>query len=138
MAEGWCRHLHGDRIEAHSAGVDPGRLDPRAVAVMREMGVDISEQFSKSVSELMRDPFDVVVTVCDDARENCPVFPGRATVVHQGFDDPPRLAAVSPGEEALGAYRRVRDEIQAFIEELPFSLGLDLDPELRTREESSS
>ena len=123
MAEGWCRHLLGETVEPFSAGVAPSRLDPRAVRVMAEVGVDISAQWSKPIGAVMDTEFDVVVTVCDGARERCPVFPGRALVRHVGFEDPPYLArsAASP-EEALGAYRRVRDEIRAFVETLPDSL----------------
>ena len=123
MAEGWTRRLEGEVIEPHSAGIEPRGLDPRAVRVMREAGVDISRQRSKHVDEVKEVPFDYVVTLCDDAREACPVFPGRARVVHRGFDDPPRLAAgAATEEEALGHYRRVRDEIRAFVEGLPAAL----------------
>ncbi|MDX1384818.1 MAG: arsenate reductase ArsC [Thermoanaerobaculia bacterium] len=116
MAEGWTRHLKGDRIDAQSAGVDPQALDPRAVEVMREAGVDISAQVAKPVSAVIDTHFDLVVTVCDHAREHCPLFPGRAKVVHQGFQDPPRLAATAGSEEeALDHYRRVRDEIRRFV-----------------------
>ncbi len=120
MAEGWARHLRGDVIEAYSAGVEPRGLDPRAVRVMAEAGVDISGQRSKGVDELKDIPFDYVVTVCDQAHESCPLFPGRTKVIHVGFDDPPRLAQDSKDEqEALGHYRRVRDEIREFVESLP-------------------
>jgi arsenate reductase len=123
MAEGWARALRPDRLVPYSAGVAPHPLDPRAVRVMAEAGVDISGQRSKDVSELASVPFDLVVTVCDHARESCPVFPGRARRVHRGFEDPPRLAAgASSEEEALGHYRRVRDEIRRFVEALPESL----------------
>jgi thioredoxin type arsenate reductase len=117
MAEGWTRHLRGDAIEAYSAGVEPHGLDPRAVQVMAEAGVDISGQRSKHVRELQDVAFDYVVTVCDQARESCPLFPGRTKVLHMGFEDPPRLAENSrTEEEALNHYRRVRDEIRTFIE----------------------
>lgn len=119
MAEGWARHLHGGKIEAFSAGVVASRLDPRAVLVMKEAGVDISAQRSKHVSELAGEKFDLVVTVCDAAAEACPTFPGATRVIHRGFDDPPRLAAGQSEEEALRIYRRVRDEIRAFVAELP-------------------
>jgi len=123
MAEGWARHLKGDRMEAYSAGIDPRGLDPMAVAVMAEAGVDISAQESKHVDEVKDAGFDYVVTVCDHAREHCPFFPGPARVVHVGFDDPPRLAADARDEqETLAHYRRVRDEIRAFVEGLPGSL----------------
>ena len=114
MAEGWTRHLKGDEIEVYSAGVEKHGLDTRAVKVMREAGVDISDQRSKHVSEVMDVAFDYVITVCGHAKEHCPVFPGSAKVVHQGFDDPPKLAADAKAEaEALRHYRRVRDEIKA-------------------------
>ncbi len=120
MAEGWARSLHGHKVEPYSAGVDPGLLDPRAVAVMGEAGVDISAQRPKSVSEVLEVPLDLVVTVCDHAQEACPVFPGRVRLMHRSFEDPPRLAtSATTEEEALGHYRRVRDEIRAFVEDLP-------------------
>ena len=120
MAEGWARQLHGERIEPFSAGVDPGSLDPRAARVMAECGVDLSAQRSKHVRELADVRFDLVVTVCADAHERCPVFPGTTRVVHRGFDDPPRLVAAAPSDEAaLVPYRRVRDEIRAFVARLP-------------------
>ncbi|MEW6199512.1 MAG: arsenate reductase ArsC [Planctomycetota bacterium] len=120
MAEGWARHLKGNSIEAYSAGIETHGLNPLAVHVMAEAGVDISGQRSKHVDELCDVPFDYVVTVCDHAHESCPLFPGRTKVVHVGFDDPPRLArAANSEEEALGHYRRVREEIRAFIEQLP-------------------
>jgi arsenate reductase len=123
MAEGWTRVLKGDLIEPSSAGVAAKGLDPRAVRVMAEAGVDISSQRSQNVVDLLGEPFDVVVTVCDNARESCPVFPGRARVVHVGFDDPPHLARNAASEdEALSHYRRVRDEIRAFVDALPGSL----------------
>ena len=124
MAEGWARRLMSDRIEAHSAGTEPRELDRRAVKVMAEVGVDISGQRAKGVSELVHVPFDCVVTVCDRARDSCPVPPGGAKVVHVGFDDPPALAREAQSEqEALAHYRRVRDEIRAFVEALPGVLG---------------
>jgi arsenate reductase len=123
MAEGWVRHLKGDLIEPYSAGVEASALDPRAVAVMKEAGVDISAQRSKPVQEIVHIEFDYVVTLCGHARETCPVFPGKAKVIHRGFDDPPRLAESTKSEkEALQYYRRVRDEIRAFVEKLPDAL----------------
>jgi len=120
MAEGWARHLKGDQIEPYSAGIEAHGLNPDAVRVMAEAGVDISGQRSKLVSELSGVDLDYVVTVCDNAHESCPVFPGKAKVVHVGFDDPPRLAADALTEqERLSPYRRVRDEIRAFVESLP-------------------
>ena len=123
MAEGWARRLKGDLLEAYSAGVAPRGLDPRAVQVMAEAGVDISGHRSKHVRELQHVDFDFAVTVCDRARESCPVWLGRAKVVHVGFDDPPRLASgARTGEEALAHYRRVRDQTKAFVQSLPDGL----------------
>jgi arsenate reductase len=123
MAEGWARILKGDEIEPYSAGVLAKQLDPRAVQVMAEAGVDISKQRSKHVSELRDITFDYVITVCDNARESCPVFPGRTKTVHVGFDDPPYLARDAKNEEeALAHYRRVRDEIRDFVHKLPAEL----------------
>ena len=123
MAEGWTRHLKGDVVEAYSAGIETHGLNPFAVKAMAEAGVDISGQRSKLVSELADVEFDCVVTVCGHANEHCPVFPGGTRVVHVGFDDPPALAAGAETEaEALAHYRRVRDEIKAFVETLPESL----------------
>jgi arsenate reductase len=123
MAEGWARALKDDVIEPYSAGIETHGLNPRAVAAMAEAGVDISRHRSKNVAELMHVPFDYVVTVCDSANEACPVFPGKTSVVHVGFDDPPRLAAGARSEqEAMDHYRRVRDEIRRFVEQLPQAL----------------
>lgn len=123
MAEGFARQLKGDVIEPYSAGVATHGMNPNAVRVMAESGADISGQHSKHVNELLDVPFDYVVTVCDSATESCPVFPGKTKKVHVGFDDPPRLARQAKSEEeALGHYRRVRDEIKAFVETLPASL----------------
>jgi len=124
MAEGWARHLKAGVIEAHSAGIETHGLNPLAVKVMKEAGVDISGQRSKHVDEVKHIPFDYVVTVCDHANQHCPVFPGKAKVIHVGFDDPPSLAAQASTEtEALSVYRRVRDEIRRFVETLPESLS---------------
>ena len=123
MAEGWARHLKGDVIEPYSAGIETHGLNPNAVKVMAEGGVDISGHRSKNVSELMDVPFDYVLTVCGNAHETCPMFPGKAKVVHVAFDDPPRLAKdAKTEEEALVHYRRVRDQIRAFVLTLPESL----------------
>jgi arsenite methyltransferase len=124
MAAGWARHLRPGRIEAHSAGTDPRELDPRAVQVMAEVGVDISGQRPRHVDDLSDHVFDYVITVCGDARESCPVFPGGVQMVHVGFADPPRLAEDAASEqEALAHYRRVRDEIGRFVASLPQSLA---------------
>lgn len=120
MAEGWARTLKGDVIEAYSAGIETHGLNPNAVKVMAEAGVDISGHRSKLLDSLKGVTFDYVITVCDNAHEACPLFPGKTRVVHAGFDDPPRLAkSAKTEEEALGHYRRVRDEIRAFVETLP-------------------
>ena len=123
MAEGWARALKSDALEAYSAGIETHGLNPNAVKVMAEAGVDISDHRSKTSAELSEVPFDFVVTVCGHANETCPIFPGKTKVLHRGFDDPPRLAkTAATEEEALGHYRRVRDEIRAFVESLPGSL----------------
>ena len=124
MAEGWARHFLSDRIEPYSAGIEIHGLNPSAVAVMAEAGVDISRHRSKHVSELKDLKFDLVITVCDQARESCPLFPGKAKMLHRDFDDPPRLAQrARTEEEALAHYRRVRDEIMEFVKTLPDVLG---------------
>jgi arsenate reductase len=113
----------GHVIEAYSAGVETHGLNPHAVKVMAEAGVDISSHHSKHVDELRHIVFDYVITVCDNARETCPVFPGSAKQMHRRFDDPPSLARHAATEdEALSPYRRVRDEIRAFVESLPDAL----------------
>ena len=124
MAEGWARALRNDRIEAYSAGIETHGMNPRAVKVMAEAGVDIAGHRSKNVSELIDVPFDYVVTVCGNANETCPAWLGRKTkIVHVGFDDPPKLAKDAKSEqEALAPYRRVRDEIKAYILTLPEAL----------------
>ncbi len=125
MAEGWTRRLKGDLIEPYSAGVESHGLNPCAVKVMAEAGVDISNHRSKHLDQVRDIPFDYVVTVCDNANESCPVFPGNVNRLHVSFDDPPRLARnARTEEEALGYYRRVRDEIRAFVEQLPQALAL--------------
>jgi arsenate reductase len=123
MAEGWARALRGDRIEAFSAGLVAHGQNARAIQVMAEAGVDISRQPSKALASLGDQAFDVVVTVCGHADEHCPVFPGLTRRIHHGFDDPPKLAQASKTEEeALRAYRRVRDQIKAFVLTLPEAL----------------
>ena len=123
MAEGWARALKADVIEPYSAGIETHGLNPNAVQVMAEAGVDISTHKSKHVDDLKDVAFDFVVTVCGHANENCPLFPRKARVVHVPFDDPPQLAKNSARpEEALGHYRRVRDQIRHFVERLPQSL----------------
>ena len=120
MAEGWARHLKGNIIEPYSAGVIAQRLNTRAVRVMKETGVDISQHFSKDIESLIDISFDHVITVCSYAKQLCPVFPGKTRVTHVSFDDPPSLAKFAKSEEeALSHFRRVRDEIRIFIEKLP-------------------
>ena len=123
MAEGWTRALKGDLLEAFSAGIQPKGMDARAVRAMAEAGVDISKQKSKDIDSLGNLEFEYVVTLCDNARESCPFFPAKTKLIHQGFDDPPVLAAAAgTSEEAMVPYRRVRDEIKAFVQTLPESL----------------
>jgi arsenate reductase len=120
MAEGFARSLHGDRLLAESAGIVAKGLDPLAVRVMAETGVDISSQQSKTPTALGSQTFDLVITVCSDAERNCPVFHAATRKLHRGFDDPPRLAiGARSEEEALTHYRRVRDEIRQFVLTLP-------------------
>jgi arsenate reductase len=123
MAEGWARALRGDLLEPYSAGIEKHGLNPHAVAAMAAAGVDISGHTSKTLDDLAGVTFDYVVTVCGHAHETCPRFPGEATVIHHGFDDPPRLARDETDPERIRVpYERVRDEIRAFIETLPDAL----------------
>jgi arsenate reductase len=123
MAEAWTRHLKGDQFDAYSAGVNPKGVDPRAVKAMAEAGLDISGQKSKDVDAFGSMEFDYVITLCDNARESCPYFPAKTRLIHRGFDDPPNLAETAKSEdEAMTHYRRVRDEIKAFVEALPSEL----------------
>jgi arsenate reductase len=126
MAEGWARHLKGDCIEPHSAGIETHGLNPDAVRVMAELGADISSHRSKRVDELLGIRFDYVVTMCGHADESCPAFAAGTPVVHVGFEDPAKLAEnAATEEERLAPYRRVRDEIRAFVERLPTCLQSD-------------
>ena len=123
MAEGWTQALKSDEIEVYSAGLETHGLNPNAVKVMAEAGVDISSQKSQHLDEFMELDLDVVVTVCDHAHETCPLFPGHAKVIHHSFDDPPKLSPPdAPEEVKLDGFRRVRDEIKAFVETLPNAL----------------
>jgi arsenate reductase len=116
MAEGWGKKLLAGKAEVFSAGTKPGTVDPRAIKVMAEAGVDISGHRSKHADEFKDTVFDLVVTVCDNARESCPVWFGKAEKIHRSFEDPPRLAKdAGSEEEALAHYRRVRDEIRDFV-----------------------
>ncbi len=123
MAEGWARHLHADHIDACSAGTDPHGLNPLAIRAMDEAGIDISRHTSKTVEACKPETLDLVITVCGHAHEHCPIFltqNPRTRIVHRRFDDPPQLAAAaSSDDEAMPHYRRVCDEIRAFIETLP-------------------
>ena len=122
MAEGWGRQLPADQFEVFSAGLEKHGLNPKAVQVMAEAGVDIGAQYSKTLDELTMTSFDYVITLCGHANETCPYFPGK--VIHHGFDDPPKLAAEAASEaEALAPYRRVRDEIRDFVKNLPTELA---------------
>ena len=120
MAEGWARHMKGDCIEAFSAGVNPIGVSKMAIKVMAEAGVDISGHTSKHVDDLLGIDFDYVITLCDYAREVCPVFPGDVKKFHRRFDDP--YFAEGTTDEILGEFRRVRDELKAFVQTLPESL----------------
>jgi len=123
MAEGWTNFLHGDLIEAWSAGIEKHGMNSSAIQVMAEAGVDISSQSSTLIDELPEKEFDYVITVCDHAHESCPIFHGGAKMIHKGFVDPPLLAAeASDDEQALTHYRSVRDEIKDFILSLPDDL----------------
>lgn len=123
MAEGWTKKLKGEFIEAHSAGIETHGLNDRAVEVMREAGVDIAGQRTQHIDEFDLKEFDYIITVCDHAHESCPLVPPGCKVDHQGFDDPPRLAAKLNDKQAiLDCYRRVRDQIKQYIETLPESL----------------
>lgn len=121
MAEGWATSLFGDQWRVYSAGIETHGLNPNAVKVMGEAGIDITNQQSQHIEEFVDTPIDVVVTVCAHAHETCPVFPGEARVVHHGFDDPPKMAKEAADEEAaLDCYRQVRDQVKAWIAaELP-------------------
>ena len=125
MAEGWLRHLKGDAFNVFSAGIQTHGLNPNAVKVMAEVGVDISGQRSQLLSEFDDVPLDYVITVCGHAHESCPVFNGSTKVIHVGFDDPPKLAlAFDDEQDKLDCYRRVRDEIRDFVVGIEEVLGL--------------
>ena len=123
MAEGWVRYLKKDVLQPSSAGIEKHGLDPLAIKVMNEVGVDISKQTSKLINELKDKDFDYVVTICEDANRNCPVFPGKAKRIHHAFDNPPRIAkSLTSQEEIVSLYRRVRDEIKEFVSKMPNNL----------------
>lgn len=114
MAEGWLRHLAGDRYEVVSAGTEPSTVNPFAIAAMMERGIDISAHTSKPLSQFIRETFHVLITVCDNAREKCPIFPGVLQRIHWPLEDP--AAAVGSDAERLAAFRRIRDEIEARVQ----------------------
>ena len=127
MAEGWTRQLKGDEINAFSAGIETHGLNPNAVKVMAEVGVDISGQHSQNINEFEDVKINHMITVCGHAHETCPVFPADCEVQHVGFPDPPKMAKDladngASEEDQLNCYRAVRDEIKAFVETLPESL----------------
>ena len=114
MAEGLLRHDGGGRFEVESAGVNPSRVRPEAVEAMREIGIDISGHRSKSADEFVGQDFDYIITVCDNARETCPAFPGRAERIHRSFEDPPAPGAADP-DATMAVFRRVREEIREWM-----------------------
>jgi arsenate reductase len=117
MAEGLLRHDAGDRFVVFSAGTNPSQVRPEAIAAMSELGIDISGQRSKSVNELAGHQFDYVLTVCDNAKESCPFFPGKTVTIHHNFEDPAAFQGCA--EEQLALYRRVRDEIRGYLKSFP-------------------
>ncbi|HIJ70347.1 MAG TPA: arsenate reductase ArsC [Planctomycetes bacterium] len=121
MAEGWAKHLKSSCIEAFSAGVIPVGVSTKAIEVMAEAGVDISRHRSKHVDELLGNEFDYVITVCDYAKELCPIFGGDVKMFHRSFEDPSFTTGTT--EQVLAEFRRCRDEIKAFVQTLPESLG---------------
>lgn len=125
MAEGFLRELGGDAFEVASAGVDPGRINPLAIRVMAEAAVDISAQYSKSVDEMTAGHFDYVITVCDRAREACPIFPRAARSLHWSFEDP--AEATGAEEDRLIVFRRVRDEISGRVREFVSNIDRERD-----------
>jgi arsenate reductase (thioredoxin) len=121
MAEGLLRSIAGDRLQVLSAGTKPGIVRPEAIAVMRELDVDLSSHRSKSVDEFRDVSFDYVITVCDNAKESCPIFPGRSERIHWSFEDP---AAVEGDDETrLSAFRRIRDQIRERLQSFAFATG---------------
>ena len=123
IAEAWSRHLRASKIEAHSAGISPGGLDPIAIRIMKESGIDLTRQSAKGIADVAGIPFDYVIAVCDNAWRNCPPFPPNTRVLAAIFDDPPGVASNAHSEEeVLGHYRRVRDEIRKYVEGLPEQL----------------
>ena len=121
MAEGLLRHDHGDVFEVESAGTRATLVRPEAIQVMAEIGIDISQHRSKVVDEFARESFDLVLTVCDNAKESCPIYPGHGKRIHHAFEDP----AGQAGDESLPAFRRVRDQMRAYLKVLRNEPGSD-------------
>jgi arsenate reductase len=119
MAEGLLRHDAGDRFEVFSAGTKPSHVRPEAIASMGEVGIDISGHRSKGVDEFTGQPFDYVLTVCDNAKESCPIFPGQSVTIHRNFEDP--AATQGSEEERLAVFRRVRDELREYLRHFPIA-----------------
>jgi arsenate reductase len=120
IAEGFTRQLKKAEIEVRPAGIEPKGIDPRAIKIMAEVGIDISNQGSKSIDEIKDIEFDYVITLCDNAQKTCPSFPAKTSIIHVGFEDPPSLAEnARDEEEAMQHYRRVRNQIKTFVEQLP-------------------
>jgi arsenate reductase len=117
MAEGLLRHDAGDRFDVESAGTKPSHMRPEAIAAMKELGIDISGQRSKSVDEFANESFDYVLTVCDSAKESCPIYPGHTNRIHHSFEDPAALQGCE--EERLAVFRRMRDEIRDYLRTFP-------------------
>jgi arsenate reductase len=115
MAEGLLRHDHGDRFTVESAGSKPSIVRPEAIAAMREIGIDISQHWSKSVDEFRDQAFDYVLTVCDNAKEACPIYPGHTNRLHHSFEDP----AAAPEPARVDAFRRVRDQLRTYLNTFP-------------------
>lgn len=116
MAEGWANCLRNKDLVAFSAGVNPGKLNERAVAIMKEAGIDISSHIPQHINDFCGLDFDLIVTVCDNAKELCPIFPTKTTILHHKFDDPSEIIATE--EKTMSEFRRVRDEIRDFIKNL--------------------
>ena len=117
MAEGLLRHDAGDRFDVESVGTKPGHVRPEAIAAMREIGIDISAHRSKHVDEFQNQSFDYVLTVCDNAKETCPIYPGQTNRIHHNFEDP--AAVEGSDEDRLSAFRRVRDQIREYLRTFP-------------------
>ena len=119
MAEGWAKALLSNEYAVYSAGIEAHGLNPNAVIVMKESGIDISKQYSQLISDLPEISWDIIITVCDSAKERCPYIPGNHLYIHQSFDDPPSLAKNIANHLGLDIYRRVRDEIKEYIQHIP-------------------